>query len=158
MEGSFDDARRLWDHTRPLWLNLSRAGSNTGDVGAAAVGLAAGDDDVGPGPARARAAAAGNDDVVAAGGDGARAGNVLDLEVGDGDAGRRGAVEVAAVVVLLDDDAVLGDGAQRDARVRHARDGARVARGRLDADACRGIRVSTVHLGICVCVCQKSYR
>ena len=47
-----------------IWI--LRALGNAGNVGAATVGLTAGDSDVRPGPARARrAATAGDDDIIA---------------------------------------------------------------------------------------------
>lgn len=95
--------------------------------------LSTGDADAGPGPAGAAACATENVDVSAGRGDGAR--DALDGETGDGDAGSRGARGLAVLAVLLNDNAVLGNVLQRNVLVRHARDGARRARDRLDAHA-----------------------
>ena len=82
------------------------AASNAGNVLAAAVGLTTGDLDVAPGPVGAAAAATDNSNVITAGGDGASAGNARDSEVGDGDTAGRGALQVTALVVLLNQDTV----------------------------------------------------
>lgn len=103
---------------------------------AVAVRLASGDRDIIPGPVGASARAADDDNVVAGAGHGAGAGDVAEGKVGDWDAaGGLAAVEVAAVVVLLDEDAVLRDARQRDVLVRDAGDGARLVLDGLDADA-----------------------
>lgn len=84
----------------------SRASNVAGHILAAAVLLPTGDGHTRPRPAGARPRAADDHDVVAAAGHGARSGDVLDREGGDGDVGCGRALEVPAVVVLLDEDAV----------------------------------------------------
>lgn len=116
---------------RPDSVDL--AGSTAGDVGAlGGVGLATSDINGVPGPVGARAVTAGDDNVVAAGLDGA--GDTVHGEVGDGDAGGRVAVEVTAIVVLLDEDTVLGDGVEGDVLVGDALDGAGLAGLGLDTE------------------------
>jgi hypothetical protein len=80
--------------------------SNAGNILAAAIGLATRHIDVLPGPAGAGPAATDNSDIVAAGRDSATATDVLNGQIGDGDAGCRAALEIAAVVVLFDEDTV----------------------------------------------------
>lgn len=80
---------------------------NAGNVGAAAVGLATGDGNTRPSPASARGAAAACDnDIVSFAGDSTGTTDVLDSQAGNGDASAGGTVEIATVVVLLDQDAV----------------------------------------------------
>lgn len=79
---------------------------NAGNILAAAIGLAAGHIDVRPGPVGAGPTATDNSDIVPAGQHSATATDVLDSQVGYGDAGRRAALEIAAVVVLFDEDTV----------------------------------------------------
>lgn len=69
--------------------------------------LAAGKADARPGPVGAGALATEDVDGDGLGGD--RAGDLLDVQAGDGDAGGGLAGGRAVLVVLLDDDAVLGD-------------------------------------------------
>lgn len=85
-------------------VRILRAFDTAGHVRAAAVGFAAGDGDIGPSPVLARTAAAtDNHDVVAGAAYGARTIDVLDCEVGDGNTRSSSALEVATVVVLLDE-------------------------------------------------------
>ena len=86
--------------------NLSRARSNTRDVLALIVVLATSDLNISPGPVRATRATADNGNVVAVRGNGAGAGDVLNSQAGDGEVGGWVSVEVAAVVVLFDQDTV----------------------------------------------------
>lgn len=72
----------------------------------AGIGLATSDGDARPSPVGARAAAADNSLVVSTTRDGTGAGDAGQLEVGDGDAGGGAALEVTAIVVLLDEDTV----------------------------------------------------
>ena len=87
---------------------LHLAASNARNVLTATVGLTTGDLNARPGPVRATAATADNGNVVTGRGDSAGAGDVLDGEVGDGDAAGGVALQVTAVVVLLDEDTVPG--------------------------------------------------
>lgn len=85
----------------------SGARNSAGHIRALAIRLASRHGHVGPRPARARPAAARNDNIISATRDRPRTRNVLEGEVGDGHAaGGRAAVEVAAVVVLLNQDAI----------------------------------------------------
>lgn len=118
--------------------NLATA-NNAGDVLARVIGLAAGDLDVGPGPVGAGAGAADDGHVVATGGDGAVAVQAVDGDVGDGQVAGGVAVQVAAVVVLLDQDTVLGDVVKGDIRVGDAADLARLVLLGLDADTVVGV-------------------
>ena len=84
-----------------------RAFGNARDVGAATVGLTTGDSNIAPGPASAgRAAAAGDNNIVSGARDGTSTSDVLDNKASDGDSGAGCALEVTAVVVLLDERAV----------------------------------------------------
>ena len=83
------------------------ASSRARNVGALGALLAAGDGVAGPGPVGAGALGAQDVDGRGVGGDAAS--DALDGQAGDGDAGGRGAGGRAVLVVLLDDDAVLGD-------------------------------------------------
>ena len=91
-------------------LHLGAARCNTGDVLTAAVVLTTGDLDVGPGPVGAGVVTADDDDVVSVRVNGAGAGDVLNSEVGDGDARGHLAVEIAAVIVLFNEDTIAGRG------------------------------------------------
>jgi hypothetical protein len=79
---------------------------NARNILAATIGLAASDLNARPGPIRAGSTATDNRDIVPAGRHGAFTTDVLHGQVGDGDAGRRVALEIAAVVVLFDEDTV----------------------------------------------------
>lgn len=114
-------------------LNLARG--DAGDVLARVVLLAARDLDVGPGPVGAAAGAADDSQVVAARGDGALAVQAVDGDVGDGQVAGGVAVQVAAVVVLLDQDAVLVDALEGDVLVGDVADLAGGVLLGLDADA-----------------------
>lgn len=87
---------------------LSRAAGNARHVLTAVIVLTTSDRDIGPGPVRAARATADNGNVRAVGVDAAGAGDVLKGQAGDGNAGGGVTVEVTAVVVLLDEDAVSG--------------------------------------------------
>ncbi len=129
--------------------NLSRARSNTRDVLALIVVLATSDLNISPGPVRATRATADNGNVVAVRGNGAGARDVLNSQAGDGEVGGWVSVEVAAVVVLFDQNTVpvlvrlmrfiglaglLVDGVEGDARVGHALDFTGLAGLGFDAD------------------------
>lgn len=118
---------------------LGRARNTAGDVGALGVVLATSDNDVGPGPAGAGAVAASNRDVVAIRVDGATAGDSAHGQAGDGNAGGRVAVKVTAVVVLLNEDTVVGDGLEGDVLVGDGLDGAGLAGLALDAETVHGV-------------------
>lgn len=80
---------------------------NAGDVGTAAVGLSTSDGNVRPSPASARlTAAAGDNDIVAGAGNSASTSDVLDDKTGDGDASASCALQITAVVVLLDESTI----------------------------------------------------
>lgn len=123
----------------PVFTSPSRpptrlAGSATaGDVLALGALLSTGDTVAGPGPAGAGALAAEQVGVGAGRGDGAL--DAGDSEVGDRDTGGGGTGRAAVLVVLLDDDTVLGDVAQGDVVEGHAGDLAGGAGDGLDADA-----------------------
>jgi hypothetical protein len=105
--------------------------------------LTSSDGDAGERPVGARAGAA--EDVVVLGAARRRAGDLVQLEVRDRDASGRLAGGRAVLVVLLDDDAVLGDAGERDAGVGDVGDGARRAVHGLDPYAV--LRVD--HLRVC---------
>lgn len=130
-------ARSATLETEAIASNLARG--DAGDVLARVVLLAAGDTDVLPGPVGAGAGAADDGQVVALGGDGAVAVQAVDGDAGDGQVAGGVAVQVAAVVVLLDQDTVLGDVVEGDILVG---DAANLARGvllGLDADTVVGV-------------------
>jgi hypothetical protein len=83
--------------------------SNTGNILTAAICLAAGDRDTGPGPVGTRTRATHNSNVIAAGADSARSGDILDREISDRDTGGRIALEVTTIIVLLDENTVSRD-------------------------------------------------
>lgn len=86
-----------------------------------------------PSPVRAGALSAQDINISCARRD--RTSDLLDHEIGDRDARGRLPGRAAVLVVLLNDDAVLGDPAERDVRVRDVGDRARRAVHRLDAHA-----------------------
>lgn len=115
-------------------LSVHLAGSSTaGDVLALGARLSTSDTVARPLPARARALAAKQVDVGARRSDGAL--DAGDSKVGDWDASGGGTGRAAVLVVLLNDDTVLGDVAQGDAAVGDAGDLAGSAGDRLDTDA-----------------------
>lgn len=73
---------------------------------AAAIGLTTSNLNVAPGPARAGTTATDDGNVITAGSDSARARNAGDSKASDGDTAGRGALEITAIVVLLDQDTV----------------------------------------------------
>lgn len=114
----------------------SRARDTARDVQAIAVRLATRNNDICPGPVGASAASARNHNVVSIALNAIIARDVLQHQIGDGDArGRCAAIEVAAVVVLLNENSVAGNVRERNVLVRHARDGACVTLDCLDADS-----------------------
>lgn len=117
-------------------LGLAR-GPAAGDVRARGALLAAADTDAGPVPVGASALATENVDIGRGRGDGTR--HLGDGQVRDGDAAGRGAGRAAVLVVLLDHDAVLGNVAEGDARVRDVGHGTGGAVDRLDAHAVLGV-------------------
>lgn len=82
------------------------AASHAGDILAAAVSLATTDADLVPGPVVASTAGADNRNIVAAGRDSVGAGDVAKDEVVDRETAGGRTVEIATVVVLLDQDTV----------------------------------------------------
>lgn len=115
----------------PVKAHLRALGATRGDT-LARLGLGtASDAVVGPGPVLAVGAK--DVDVGAARLDGAD--NLVDGEVGDGDASGGSASGAAILVVLLNDDSVLGNVGQRDVVVLDVGDGASSARNGLDAHA-----------------------
>lgn len=107
--------------------------ATAGDVLALGALLSTGDTVSGPGPARAGALAAEEIGVSAGRRDGAL--DAGDGQVGDRDSSGWGTGGAAVLIVLLDDDAVLGDVAQADVVEGDAGDLSGGARDRLDADA-----------------------
>lgn len=106
------------------------AGRAAGDALALGGGLAASDAVTSPGPVLARRA---EDVYVGTGGlDGA--GNLVDGHIGDGDAGCRGAGRAAVLVVLLDNNTVLGNVGKSDAVILDVGDGSSGTRHGLDAN------------------------
>lgn len=123
----------------PVFSSPSRhsahlAGSATaGDILALGALLSTRDTVAGPGPVRAGSLAAEQVDVGARRSDGAL--DAGDSKAGDWDTSGGGTGRASVLVILLDDNAVLGDVAQGDAAVGHAGDLAGGAGDRLDADA-----------------------
>lgn len=62
--------------------------------------------------------------------------DVVDSQIGDGDTAGGGSGRAAVLVILLNDDTVLGDSGESDVLVGDALDGAGGAVDGLDADAC----------------------
>lgn len=87
-----------------------------------------------PGPVLAAAVTAEDVDVSTAALNGT--GNLLNLEAGNGDTGGGLAGRAAVLVILLNDDTVLGDSGESDVLVGDALDGTGGAVDGLDADAC----------------------
>ena len=63
--------------------------------------------------------------------------DVVDSQIGDGDTAGGGSGRAAVLVILLDDDTVLGDSGEGDVLVGDALDGAGSAVDGLDANTCR---------------------
>lgn len=82
--------------------------SNTGDILAAAICLAACDLDAGPGPVGTSTGATHDSNVITAGAHSTSSSNILDCEISDRDAAGRIALEVTAIIVLLDKNTVSG--------------------------------------------------
>lgn len=73
----------------------------------AAVGLATSNSNIGPGPVGARSVTAFNNNIISVGVNSISSGDVLNGEVSDRDtSGRGAAVEVTAIIVLLDENSV----------------------------------------------------
>ena len=85
---------------------LGRAGSRAGNVFAVIVVVTASDIHISPSPVRAAIVATDDNNVVAVRGDTSGSGDVLDGKVGNRDAAGWVAVKVAAIVVLLNENAV----------------------------------------------------
>lgn len=122
----------MWRRRR---RHLASSAAAAGDALALGGGLAAGDRDARPLPAAARSAE--DVDVSAGRGDGAL--DVAEGKASDGDAGGGGAGGGAVLVVLLNDDTVLGDVREGNAGVSDARDGAGGAGDRLNTDTVVGV-------------------
>jgi hypothetical protein len=99
---------------------------------------------VGPGPVLATRAAADNSSILSVGVNAVLALDVLEGKAGNGEAAGGLAVEVAAVVVLLDEDTVLGDLGEGDVGVGDLVDLAALVLEGLDADSVSGVG----HLGV----------
>lgn len=82
------------------------AADSTGNVGAATVCASTSDINITPSPVRAARASTDNNNVVTAGGNSIDTRDVLDCEVGNGDTAGCCSLEIATVVVLLDEDTV----------------------------------------------------
>lgn len=126
-------------NTPLIACRLGLAGSNAGNVLAAAVVLATVDLDVGPGPVGAAGLATDNGNVGALGVNSTGAGDVLEGEASDGETAGGVTVEVTAIVVLLNQDTVLGDLGQGDVRVGDALDLAASVLHGLDTDTVGGL-------------------
>lgn len=119
----------------------SGAGSDTWDVRARTILLAASNADSRPFPASAGAArAAGDYDVMSRARD-----SSFTLDVAQGKAGNRDtagsrSVQITAVVVLFDQNAVLGNARHGQVRVRDVVDLSGLSRKRLDADGLSALR------------------
>lgn len=92
---------------------------------------------VSPGPVRAASGTAKDVDVGSSRCN--RASDSFNVQVGDGDTCRRGTSRAAVLVVLLDDDAVLGDTREGDVLVGDILDGPGGAVYSLDAHAVCGV-------------------
>lgn len=89
-----------------------------------------------PSPTSASTTSTGDNNIITSACNSAASRDVLDGQVSDGDsAGGGSSIKISTVVVLLDEDAVFGDGAEGDAAVGNAGDGSGVALGGLDADS-----------------------
>lgn len=102
------------------------------DVLASGAVIASSDGNIGPGPVGARSTTAEDIDVRSTRCDGA--GDAVDGQVGDRDASGWSARRGTVLVVLLDDDAILGDVLERDVLVGDALHGASGAGDGLDAN------------------------
>lgn len=114
-----------------------RARSHAGNILTIAASLASSNRDTGPSPVRARVRAAEN--VNRSGIVSNRASDVLDGEVSDRNAVGGLASWAAVLVVLLDDDAVVGDVGEGDAGVGDVLYAAGGVVDGLDADAVLGV-------------------
>lgn len=115
------------------------ARSNARNVLAAVVLLTTRDLNVVPGPASASTLSTNDGSVLALGVNGVLALDVLESKVGDRETAGGVAVEVTAVVVLLDEDTVLLDVGEGDVRVGDLVDLAGLVLEGLDADTVGGV-------------------
>ena len=121
-----------------MWVScLASCAGAAGDVGAAGALNTASDTVAGPLPAGAGALSAEDVGLDTLGGHGTS--DAGDGEVGDGNTGGGRACRRAVLIVLLDDDAVLGDVGEGDVLVGDVRDGTSSARDGLDADTVVGV-------------------
>lgn len=116
-------------------IRLAR--STTWDVLASSALLSTSNGVSGPSPSRARSASAKNVDVGSGRGDGTL--DILDSETGDGDTGSGSASWGSVLVILLDDDTVLGNAGEGDVLVGYALDGSSGAVDGLDTDTVLGV-------------------
>lgn len=127
--------------TRPETIAINHgkhlARSAAGDVLARLLVLTTGDINALPGPVSAGAGTAQDVDRLGGALDGA--GDLVDGDILNGDAVGGGAGRRTVLVVLLDDDAVLGDVLELDVVVGDVGDGAGLLVDGLDADAVVGV-------------------
>ena len=116
---------------------LASSTGATGDVGALGALGSASDTVAGPLPVRARALTAKDVGLDTLGTHGT--GNAGNLEASDGDTGGRFASGGTVLVVLLDDDTVLGDVGECNVLVYDVGDGTSSTRDGLDADTIVGV-------------------
>jgi hypothetical protein len=117
------------------------AASTARDVLALATGLSPRNSDATPRPVGASTGSTKNVDISSAAGDSSL--DVAHGKTSDRDAVGGGAGRAAVLVVLLDDDAVLGDSGEGDVLVGDALDGAGGTVDSLDADTCKTLMLDT---------------
>lgn len=121
------------------------ARSARGNVLALAAGLTAGDVNAGHGPVRAAAVTAKDVDLNSVRVN--RASDVLEGNIGDSNTVGGGTGRVTVLVVLLDDDTVVGDAGELDVGVGDVLDGTSSVVDSLDANTVLGVRDSRVDEG-----------
>lgn len=111
-----------------------RALGDARNVAAAAICLSTSDIDTSPGPASAGTAATSDDNIITAAGNSTGSRDAIQSQASDGNAARRGTLQVTAVVVLLDEDTILGDRLECNVAVSDTLDLASLPNRGLDAD------------------------
>lgn len=86
--------------------DVLRTAGDTGNVLAATVSSSTSDIDARPGPVRAARRSTNDHNIISARGNGVHTGDVLHSQIGDRDTAGRGSLEIATIIVLLDENTI----------------------------------------------------